>query len=84
MDVEWLTRSERQTGAERHHGIELPAVGDPMRAVRGAREVVNGVGGEVVALVVDASDGLIREPGRGDTVDIHDRNWQGALAYAKL
>jgi hypothetical protein len=75
---------ERQTGAERHHGIELPAVGDPMRAVRGAREVVNGVGGEVVAHVVDASDGLIREPGRGDTVDIHDRNWQGALAYAKL
>jgi hypothetical protein len=25
---------ERKTGAERHHAIELPAVGDPLRAVR--------------------------------------------------
>src|ERR1700685_734014 len=43
---------EGKTGAERHHGIELPAVGDPLRAVRGARDVVNGVGGEVVTHVV--------------------------------
>src|ERR1700690_2586257 len=43
---------ERQTGAERHHGIELPAMGDPLWAVRGARDIVNSVGGEVVAHVV--------------------------------
>ena len=43
---------EGKTGAERHHAIELPAVGEPLRAVRGARDVVNGVGGEVLAHVV--------------------------------
>src|SRR6202142_4493214 len=32
---------ERQTSVERHYGIDLPAVGEPLRAVRGARNVVN-------------------------------------------
>src|SRR5271169_930682 len=43
---------EGQTGAKRHHSIKQPAVGEPLRAVRGARDVVNSAGGEAMAHVV--------------------------------